>query len=149
MPPDFPPLDVDRTGPTTPGWYLTTFGFGQVAFGSFTAILDERGAPVWFKRTDVDVIDFKRLSDGRLAYTPLLGNAFGVSTTRGYRLTDLAGHLLAEHLTEDPVADPVDHHDYVELARRQSRVADVSVGEEPTAGAARHRLLRRRLDRRR
>jgi len=86
-----------------------------VPYGSFTAILDERGAPVWFKRTDVDVIDFKRLSDGRLAYTPLLGLAFGVSTTRGYRITDLAGHLLAEHLTEDPVADPVDHHDYVEL----------------------------------
>jgi hypothetical protein len=61
------------------------------------------------------VIDFKRLSDGRLAYTPLLGAAFGVSTTRGYRLTDLAGHLLAEQFTEDPVADPVDHHDYVEL----------------------------------
>jgi hypothetical protein len=115
VPPDFPPLDVQRTGTTTPGWYLTTFGFGAVPYGSFTAILDERGAPVWFTRTDVDVIDFKRLSDGRLAYTPLLGASFGVSPTRGYRITDLAGDLLAEQLTEDPVADPVDHHDYVEL----------------------------------
>ena len=115
VPPDFPPLDVDRTATTTPGWYLTTFGFGGTTFGSFTAILDERGAPVWFKRTDVDVIDFKRLSDGRLAYTPLLGATFGISTTRGYRLTDLAGRLLDERLTENPVADPVDHHDYVEL----------------------------------
>ncbi len=115
VPPDFPPLDVDRPGTTTPGWYLTTFGFGGTAFGSFTVILDERGAPVWFKRTDVDVIDFKRLSDGRLAYTPLLGAAFGVSPTRGYRLTDLAGRLLEERLTENPAADPVDHHDYVAL----------------------------------
>lgn len=115
VPPDFPPLDVESTGTGAPGWYMTTFGFGQVPYGSFTAILDERGAPVWYKRTDVDVIDFKRLSDGRLAYTPILGNAFGISKTRGYRLTDLSGQLLAEHLTESPVAHPVDHHDYVEL----------------------------------
>jgi hypothetical protein len=115
VPPDFPPLDVHRTGPTSPGWYLTTFGFGQVPYGSFTAILDERGAPMWFKRTDVDVIDFKLLSNGSFVYTPLLGPFYGVSTTRGYRVSDLQGHLLAEHLTANPSADPVDHHDYVEL----------------------------------
>ena len=134
VPPDFPALDVERPGTTTPGWNLTTFGFGQVPYGSFTAILDERGAPVWYKRTDVDVIDFKRLADGRLAYTPILGNAFGISTTRGYRLTDLAGRLLAEHLTENPVADPVDHHDYVELsAGRRAMLTYPLVKSQPLA----------------
>ena len=87
VPPDFPPLDVDRHGTTTPGWYLTTFGFGQVPFGSFTAILDERGAPVWYKRTDVDVIDFKRLVRRTLGvHAAARQRRSGSAPTRGYRL---------------------------------------------------------------
>ncbi len=115
LPPDFPALDIDRVGETSPGWYLTTFTLGTDPTGSFSVILDERGAPVWYKRTDVDVLDFKRLSNGQLAYVPLLGATFGIDPDRGYRITDLEGNLIDERFTDDPENFPVDHHDYVEL----------------------------------
>jgi hypothetical protein len=115
VPPDFPRLDVQRPGNPAPGWYLTSFGMGNTTSGSFVAILDERGAPVWFKRTDRDVIDVKRLSNSRLAYTPLLGQGFGIDPDSGYREITLTGTLVAERLTDDPAALPVDHHDMVEL----------------------------------
>ena len=41
-------------------------------------IFDNRGAPVWYKRTPVPVLDFKRLSNGTMVYVPQLGQAFGV-----------------------------------------------------------------------
>jgi Arylsulfotransferase (ASST) len=115
VPPDFPRPKITRTGDAAPGWYLTTFGMGSGTSGSFVAILDQRGAPVWFKRTDVDVIDLKRLSNGSLMFTPLLGNAFGVNPARGYRVIDVAGNLLTEYLSDDPATYPVDHHDAVPL----------------------------------
>jgi hypothetical protein len=114
VPPDFPVLDVTRTGDTAPGWYFTTLSQG-IPLAPFLVILDERGAPVWFKRADQDTLDFKRLSDGRFAYTTALGPRFGIDTEHGYRITNLQGELLDEHLTEDPEMFPVDHHDYVEL----------------------------------
>jgi hypothetical protein len=114
VPPDFPVLDVERTGDPAPGWYLTTFGMGGPPVGSFLAVLDHRGAPVWFKRVDRPSIDLKSWSGGRLAYTPLLGGPFGVNPTDGYRLTDLTGANRGELLTTDPSVLPVDHHDMVE-----------------------------------
>jgi hypothetical protein len=119
LPPDFPRLTVTRSGPTTPGWYLTTLWAPAPTpsgFVGFSVILDGNGAPIWYKRTDSVVIDMKLRSDGRLIYTPLLGTAYGVDATRGYRVTSLTGTLVVEHFTVNPGANPVDHHDYVELS---------------------------------
>ncbi len=118
LPIDFPRLDVVRTGPTAPGWYLTTLwgpSPNPPGLASFSVILDGNGAPIWYKRTERVVGDMKLRSDGRLIYVPQLGTAYGIEPDRGYRITSLSGTLLDEHLTVDPVTNPVDHHDYVEL----------------------------------
>ena len=86
LPADFPALTVDRPGNPAPGWYLTTFGVAKLPTdpaGSFSVIFDNRGAPVWYKRTPVPVLDFKRLSNGTMVYVPQLGQAFGVRPGAG------------------------------------------------------------------
>ena len=113
-------------------------------------ILDERGAPVWYKRTDVDVIDFKRLSNGRSAYMPLLGATFGIE----HRLAAIGSPTSRATCSPSTsprtrVAIPVDHHDYVELPGGGCSLLSYPLGEGPAAGAARAAVLRRRLDRRR
>ena len=120
LPADFPTLTVDRPGNPSPGWYLTTFGIAGSPGGPFSVILDNRGAPVWYKRTSVPVLDFKKLSDGTFVYVPQLGAGFGTDPARGYLRTTLTGALVAEvlavvHPLGDPVEYPTDQHDYVEL----------------------------------
>lgn len=115
LPADFPRLEVTRTGPTTPGWYLTTLWSSATPGPAYLAILGPNGAPVWYKRTEQPMIDLKLRSDGRLLYTPLLGAAFGVDPDSGYRVSTLSGTLVDEYLTVNPATNPVDHHDIVEL----------------------------------
>ncbi|MET0908866.1 MAG: aryl-sulfate sulfotransferase, partial [Ilumatobacteraceae bacterium] len=122
LPADFPELSIDRPGEPQPGWYLTTFGaLGAPNEAPFSVIMDNRGAPVWYKRVSEGVIDFKRFSDGRLFFTPILGQGFGVQPERGYWETTLAGGpIVGQFLTEDDdpndtVDFPTDHHDFVEL----------------------------------
>ncbi len=124
LPADFPALTVDRPGNPAPGWYLTTFGVAKLPTdpaGAFSVIFDNRGAPVWYKRTPVPVLDFKRLSNGTMVYVPQLGQAFGVDPARGYLNTNLGGSLVAgvspngEIRTVNPAVFPTDQHDYVEL----------------------------------
>ena len=112
LPADFPALTIDRPGEPVPGWYLTTLGWNVAGSGTFAAILDNRGVPVWYKRTTRPIIDLKRLSSGLLAWTPLLGAAYGVDPVNGYRIVSLSGSLVTQHLT---VGTATDHHDYVEL----------------------------------
>ena len=112
LPADFPVLTVDRPGSPTPGWYLTTLGWNVAGSSSFAAILDNRGVPVWYKRTTRPIIDFKRLANGQLAWTPLLGTAYGVDPANGYRIVDLSGALVKQVRT---VGSPTDHHDLAEL----------------------------------
>ena len=114
VPLDFPRLTVSRPGNPTPGWYLTTFGFSSPAIGEFVAILDNHGAPVWYKRISREVIDAKRLSDGRVAFTPTLG-PFGVVPEQGYWATNLEGSKSGPFQTTDPVELPTDHHDFLEI----------------------------------
>ena len=114
LPADFPQLVVDRPGSPTPGWYLTTYGFGGSS-GTYSVIFDEYGAPVWYKRTPEFVFDFKLLSDGNFVYNPQLGTAFGTDPTGGHWITDLDGNFIELHLTDDPVTYPDDQHDYEEI----------------------------------
>ncbi|MEP7113939.1 MAG: hypothetical protein ABI862_11785, partial [Ilumatobacteraceae bacterium] len=82
LPPDFPLYDVDQPGLPQPGWYLGGVGWSAVGSGKFIVILDNRGAVVWYKRTDNQfVLDVKPWPSGSsvpaLAWTPQLGPAFG------------------------------------------------------------------------
>jgi hypothetical protein len=128
VPPDFPRLEVVRPGTPTPGWYLTTSGFASpnpTRNGPFLMILDTYGAPIWYKRTPVPMMDLKRLSDGRLAFTPSSG-PYGIDPNQGYWLTNLQGTGTVRHRTTDPVNLPTDHHDYLELPGGANRRALVS-----------------------
>ena len=93
VPNDFPRFEVLRPGNPAAGWYLTTSGFvspNPARNGPFLMILDHYGAPVWYKRTSAPMMDLKRLSDGRLAFTPSYG-PFGIDPNQGYWLTNLLG----------------------------------------------------------
>jgi hypothetical protein len=120
LPADFPDLLVDRPGEPTPGWYLTTFGQGNSpASGPYVVILDERGAPVWFKRSDRVVVDAKVPAAGSIS-VGTIGQFFGATADDlSRRVYDLAGNLLADRRIGDPTL-PVDHHDYLHLAGNRS-----------------------------
>jgi hypothetical protein len=114
VPADFPRFNFTRNG-NAPGWYLVELGWNSPQLGRFLALLDERGVPVWYKRTERKLIDAKLLSDGTFVASPISGLGLGVSSTIGHRVFDLDGKLLDVRLTSDPVALPADHHDYVEI----------------------------------
>jgi hypothetical protein len=119
VPADFPRLEVLRPGNPSAGWYLTTSGFASpnpTRNGPFVMILDHYGAPVWYKRTPSPMMDAKRLSDGRLAFTPSYG-PYGIRVDQGYWLTNLQGTGTIKHRTTNPAPNelPTDHHDYIEL----------------------------------
>ncbi len=120
VPTDFPRFDVRRPGNPSPGWYLTTSGFvsPDPRVGPYLLILDHFGAPVWYKKTPSPMMDLKRLTDGRLAFTPS-GGPFGIDPNQGYWVSNLQGGTPASptavHRTADPINLPTDHHDYVEL----------------------------------
>lgn len=116
VPIDFPRFEVLRPGNPSAGWYVTTSGIAPpnpAVNGPFVMILDHYGAPVWYKRTPPgSVIDAKKLSGDRLAFTPAYG-PFGVRPAQGYWLTNLQGTGTVRHRTVAPLL--TDHHDYIEL----------------------------------
>ncbi len=134
VPLDFPRLEVLRPGSPTPGWYATTSGFASpnpALNGPYLMILDHYGAPVWYKRTPTAMMDLKRLSDGRLAFTPSYG-PFGIDPNQGYWLTNLQGASTVMHQTAGGLL--TDHHDYVELNAAANERAQVSYPIETAAG---------------
>ena len=113
LPADFPRLRIERPGSPAPGWLLTTFNTSEPTPAYFNVILDERGAPVWYKRSSRQLINLQRLGDGTLVSSPL-GRFFGTTDDDlGHWIHDVDGTLLAEHGTSDSVTLPVDHHDYL------------------------------------
>lgn len=115
LPSDFPRLDVQRPGSPAPGWYLTTFGQGDSPSGNYLVILDHRGAPVWYKSQERDVLDLRRRSDGTIGVMELAQFYGTADDDVAHRVYDLDGNLLARQQTDDQAAYPTDHHDHVEL----------------------------------
>ena len=135
LPPDFPVYEVERPGDPAPGWYLTTAGAGSSPSGDFTIILDEYGAPVWYKRVEERMpntsleppsfvlLNFQRLPDGRLSASEI-GNRYGVPEDDvRHRISDLDGKYVVRGLGSHPTLSdaefiqrfPIDHHDYADL----------------------------------
>jgi hypothetical protein len=113
LPADFPRLRVERPGSPTPGWYLTTLNRSAPTPSYFNVILDERGAPVWYKRSSRQLINLQRLDDGTLVSSPLGAFMGTTDDALTHWIHDLGGALRAEHGTSDPVTLPVDHHEYL------------------------------------
>ena len=80
-------------------------------------------------------MDLKRLSDGRLAFTPSEG-PFGIREDQGYWLTNLQGAGTIKHRTTSPAPNalPTDHHDYIELPGGPNRRALISYPIENAPG---------------
>ena len=83
-------------------------------------ILDNRSVPVWYQRVTDPSINLTRLDDGSLAWTKLLGLAFGSTPGGAYEVHGLDGTLLRSIST---VSGPTDHHDIAEATRRIGRAS--------------------------
>ncbi len=115
LPHDFPVINVATAQAPNPGWYLMDAAFPTSKSGDqsrFLLILDRRSVPVWYRRVASPSIDFTRLADGTLAWTRLLGLAFGSTPGGAYEVRALDGTLLRSIAT---VSGPTDHHDIAEL----------------------------------
>ena len=116
LPEDFPVLEVVRPGAPAAGWYLTQFGQGNAPSGPYLVILDEFGAPVWYKRGETSLIAAARRDDGTIGANNA-GQYYGTTGDDVARRTyALDGSLLEVRRPPDPVAYPADHHDFVDLA---------------------------------
>src|SRR5262249_3389931 len=120
LPHDFPAFSVNQIDDTSPNWFLTGT-INTLGAANYAVILDERGAAVWYHKTTEPVLDLKRLPNGHLAWTALLGNAFGTRADGAYEAHTLDGALVhrwqtactADQGDTDPAHCPTDHHDLV------------------------------------
>jgi Arylsulfotransferase (ASST) len=114
LPHDFPVLQVTRTELPNPGWYLADAAFPAPTPdpSRFLMILDNRSVPVWYHRVASPSIDLKLMSNGNLAWTKLLGLAFGSDPAGVFEIHRLDGTLVRSIAT---VSGPTDHHDIAEL----------------------------------
>ena len=82
------------------------------------------------------MINAQLLSTGEIAVAPITGLGFGIDPLVGHRIYDLDGTLSAERFTDDPVAFPIDHHDYAEVPDGRLRRAQLPARDRgrPAAG---------------
>ncbi|MCU1393928.1 MAG: hypothetical protein JWM34_2356 [Ilumatobacteraceae bacterium] len=115
LPHDFPVLNVTTAETPSPGWYLTEDAFpaGPGDQSRYVMILDDRSVPVWYHRVANPVINPTLLADGTLAWTQLLGLAFGSTPGGAYEIHRLDGTLVR---TVSTVSGVTDHHDIAELS---------------------------------
>ena len=114
LPFDFPELTVTNPGTSPPGWIMTTLALAP--WGSYAVIFDERGAPVWYKRSTEALINLQTFRDGRLAASPqpraqFFGTADDNLEHWGFGLDGVVTDTLG---TDDNRGSPVDHHDFIE-----------------------------------
>jgi hypothetical protein len=127
VPDDFPRIDVERSGATTPGWYLTML-YEPGGAHSYATIMDGRGAPVWYQATDPGSIEVRLRDDGLFVGVAALGPRYGVLPDAGYEVFTLTGKVVKTIITVDEVIDgavvehPTDHHDLVDLPGGASAV---------------------------
>ncbi len=116
LPFDFPKLTVTNPEPSTPGWILTTLATGPTA--SYAVILDERGAPVWYKRSTEALINLQTFRNGQLAATPQPVAPAQFFGTPGDKLEHWAfgldGVVTDTWPTYSEDLSPVDHHEFID-----------------------------------
>ncbi len=112
LPPDFPHGAFVDAQPTAPGYYV----LGNTALGKgssgYAMVLDSRGTPVWYQATGTGACLVEWLADNILAYSPLLGAAFGTNPVGKYTVLDLANAATA---AVQSVGSPVDQHELLPL----------------------------------
>jgi len=116
LPFDFPKLTVANPGASAQGWILTTLAVGTDA--SYTVIMDERGAPVWYKRSTEALINLQPFRNGQLVASTqpdFPAQFFGIPTDDLVHWPfGLDGVVTGELGTDDETAFPVDHHEFID-----------------------------------
>ena len=114
LPFDFPKLTVANPGESPAGWILSTLALAP--WGAYTVIFDERGAPVWYKRSTEALINLQTLGGGQLAASPQpLAQFFGTPDDNlEHWAFGLDGVVTDTLGTDDQVGSPVDHHEFID-----------------------------------
>jgi hypothetical protein len=81
LPKDFPPWNSQRHGSPQARFYIVTPAQGGKSGSPFVTIFDNRGVPVWWKRTRYKPIDAKLLPDGNLAWSEFSGATFAAHSS--------------------------------------------------------------------
>ena len=112
LPFDFPALTVANPGSPRPGWIMSTLAVAPSA--SYVVIFDERGAPVWYKRSTKALINLQR-HHGDALVTSTQGAFFGTPDDDVAHWTfGLDGVVTAALGSDDQINSPVDHHEFVD-----------------------------------
>ncbi len=113
LPFDFPQLAVANPGPSAPGWILTTLAVSGTP-ASYTVIMDERGAPVWYKRSTEALINLQPFRTGQLVASTQ-GQFFGTPDDDSSHWTFGLDGVVTDTLgSDDQIAFPIDHHEFVD-----------------------------------
>ncbi len=116
LPPDFPAIQVDTAGPSSPGWNSGYYFTGTIpATGqttSYAMVLDGNGVPVWYQElaaTAGGALNVEPLPDGTIAWSPSLGPGFGAGLNgNAYTEFDLASQST---VTLPAAVSPTDEHE--------------------------------------
>jgi Arylsulfotransferase (ASST)/IPT/TIG domain len=83
LPPDFPAIQVNAAGPSTPGWtpgYYFTGNVGSSSQTPYAMVLDGNGVPVWYQALGAaagGAINVQPLPNDTISWTPSLGPGVG------------------------------------------------------------------------
>ncbi len=117
LPSDFPTLTVANPGTPRPGWILATLAVAGTP-ASYVVILDERGAPVWYKRSTEALINLQQFRSGQfVASTQPRPPAqfFGIpSDDLVHWAFGLDGIVTRSLGSDDRASFPVDHHEFID-----------------------------------
>lgn len=110
LPDDFPPIEIRRSHPDEMSPGVTLFNVMRFnptldIFWGLLLAIDDSGQVVWYHRENVPINDFKRLSNGNIAYI------FGVLSVREI---DILGTRLNDWVAAQMGADTF-HHEVYEL----------------------------------
>lgn len=88
LPADFPAISVSNSDNPTPGYiFMSNFALGPMNRGYYLMILDNSGAPVFYKKLDTAAYDFKKQPNGNLTYFSARAQKFYEMNT-SYQIID-------------------------------------------------------------
>ena len=150
LPPNFPQVNLwQANAARTPGWYLVNV---DVAANNYAVILDQFGAPVWYRSGGAEghrPRGLQRLGNGDLAWFPARGFAFGIDPDANFEQVTLEGALVrtygiadARRFPDPPAApdliDATNHHELLALPNGNFMVISMPVRRvDPTDPAER------------
>ena len=102
LPPDFPALQVNAAGPSSPGWTPGYYFTGNITSGDsayYAMVLDGNGTPVWYQKLPAangGAVNVEPLGGDTIAWTGIYGTGTSGNAYTGFNLdTQTASSLPA------------------------------------------------------